>query len=80
MFHMISFYNQMINIHQKVTKFSHQDEHNLSQISSQQRQEKKQKLPDDVKHTYIEAVLILSERKTGLEPATFGLGSQRSTS
>ena len=40
----------------------------------------KQKLPDDVKHTYIEAVLILSERKTGLEPATFGLGSQRSTS
>ena len=50
-------------------------------VSGQHRQEKKQKkLPDDVKHTYIEAVLILSERKTGLEPATFGLGSQRSTS
>lgn len=44
------------------------------------RRKKNKKLPDDVKHTYIEAVLILSERKTGLEPATFGLGSQRSTS
>lgn len=43
MFRMISFYNQMINIHQKVTKFSHQDEHNISQISGQHRQEKKQK-------------------------------------
>ena len=43
MFHMISFYNQMINIHQKVTKFSHQDEHNISQISGQHRQETKQK-------------------------------------
>ena len=43
MFRMISFYNQMINIHQKVTKFSHQDEHNISQISGQHRQETKQK-------------------------------------
>lgn len=40
---MISFYNQMINIHQNVTKFSHQDEHDFSQISGQQRQENKQK-------------------------------------
>ena len=49
-----------------------------SQVNTDRRQNKK--LPDDVKYTYIEAVLILSERKTGLEPATFGLGSQRSTS
>ena len=72
----------MINIHQNVTKFSHQDEHDFSQISGQQRQEKKnKKLPNDVKYTYIEAVPNTNqERKTGLEPATFGLGSQRSTS
>lgn len=49
-----------------------------SRVNTDRRQNKK--LPDDVKHTYIEAVFILSERKTGLEPATFGLGSQRSTS
>ena len=50
-----------------------------SQVNTDRRQNKK--LPDDVKHTYIEAVPnINQERKTGLEPATFGLGSQRSTS
>ena len=76
---MISFYNQMINIHQKSQNFHIKTNITSAKSRVNKDRRKKQKLPDDVKHTYIEAVLILSERKTGLEPATFGLGSQRST-
>ena len=50
---MISFYNQMINIHQNVTKFSHQDEHDFSQISGQQRQEKKKQKTAQRRETHV---------------------------